>query len=260
MFFALHKPELDDYEQENRADCLVEVNRRHTGNASYLKQLEQTSYFDMDAKVNSSEEIEYEKSFNCSNDDEVANKLNEEEDEENFEVARNAEEADDEQSDWYEHAAPPPPPATCSTDDTDKKRASFEAVPWWDCNEASYYLPNGQDSKAKKRSSYEKLNMLHRNLFNAADKNEEEKEFKSILSGALSLMNPDSAECYQAKCKDSAQKQQKTSNRKKRFNSFASDNAASCGNIATKSTANLNSLILEAQAGIVPVGEMNSGF
>jgi hypothetical protein len=219
----------------NLEEC-VEVNRK-------AGKLERNYFVDMDEKINSSDEIEYEKSFICSNDEDTnkeAPSFN----------SKNAEEADDEQSDWNERITS----YLSSVSEAQKKKNAsnnFEAIPWWDQNSEGLLNENQESSSldlsARKRSSYEKLNSMQSNIFNNIE-DDDEKEFKEILTGALSLMNTESTCIYQSKVKDSIQRQQKPSNRKKRFNSFASDYNTNC-NIATKSTANLNSLLIEAQAG-----------
>jgi hypothetical protein len=219
----------------NLEEC-VEINRK-------AGKLERNYFVDMDEKINSSDEIEYEKSFICSNDEDTnkeAPSFN----------SKNAEEADDEQSDWNERITS----YLSSVSEAQKKKNAsnnFEAIPWWDQNSEGLLNENQESSSldlsARKRSSYEKLNSMQSNIFNNIE-DDDEKEFKEILTGALSLMNTESTCIYQSKVKDSIQRQQKPSNRKKRFNSFASDYNTNC-NIATKSTANLNSLLIEAQAG-----------
>ena len=78
---------------------------------------------------------------------------------------------------------------------------------------------------------------------------EEVMELSSkVLESLPQKVDYESTCIYLSKVKDSIQRQQKPYNRKKRFNSFASDYNTNC-NIATKSTANLNSLLIEAQAG-----------
>ena len=210
----------------NLGSC-VELNRR-------IGKMEKNNFCEMDERINSSEEIEYEKSLICSNDEEI-NKT------ETDPSCKNADEADDEQSDWNECVSSNFPSILL---DTQKKKTSlnnFEVMPWWDKNDEQI------SRSLRKRSSYEKLNFMESNIFNE-DEDDEEKDFKEILTGALSLMDSESTCIFQSKVKDSIQKQQKSSNRKKRFNSFASDYNTNC-NIATKSTANLNSLLKEAQAG-----------
>ena len=219
--------EFQDYDRKNQSD--MEIKRNALSINPYLLEVNNNnksllSHLDMDTNINSSEEVEHEKAVKTT---------------------KNAdEEADDEHSDWNEN--------TGSRGQAGKKKnasCTLDAIPWWDQSDDCFLNYEKASDLSRRQSSYERLNLMQPDLFNSFN-GDTEKEFKEMLSGALCLMDPESVDVYQSNVSDSMQKQNRSSTyRKKRFNSFASDHSCHC-NIATKSTANLNSLITEAQAGI----------
>ena len=152
-----------------------------------------------------SEDVEYENSY--TNYDYINDDGTELEEEDNGDDGYNDlyetdeddgnenDEADDEQSDWPSNEATSVPGSLKSK----LSEPDYKVIAWWDeasnMNEACM-LGGGGPRKSKKKSHYEKLNLNYQKKLSNKNVNEiddeEEKEFKSILTGTLDLLSNES--------------------------------------------------------------------
>ena len=151
-----------------------------------------------------SEDVEYENSY--TNYDYINDDGTELEEEDNGDDGYNDlyetdqddgnenDEADDEQSDWPSNEATSVPGNLKSK----LSEPDYKVIAWWDeaSNMNDACMLGGCGRKSKKKSHYEKLNLNYQKKLSNKNVNEiddeEEKEFKNILTGTLDLLSNES--------------------------------------------------------------------